>query len=544
MRAILLCWAACAAMAVAAAPAGAVKLEPIVTSSLTQPVHVAGAPGDDTRLYVVEKGGRIRIVKGSTVESTPFLDVSARVDTASEAGLLSIAFPPDHRATGLFYVFMNVPASPGNDIVIEERRLDAGNPDRADPGYARQTMLIPHRQADNHNGGQLQWGPDGNLWISVGDGGPAYDPENDAQSLANGLGKIHRVTPTPGGGHTIPADNPFPGSSIWAYGLRNPWRFSFDRGTGDLWVGDVGQGGVPPSGGANLDNIEEVSVLRAPARSPGANLGWRRYEGTRDYGSGPPPPGYLPPVIAIDGGSSGWDAVTGGYVVRDPALEWCGEYVYGDLSGPILRTDAANPAATNQSTSLNVPGLVSFGEDWSGRLYAVSIGGEILKFTSDAGTNGPALPADPTWDCAAAPGDIEDGDGEQTTTPPTAPPEQPAPPVAPFSPAPGVFADRTGPALATRIARRQRLRRRALRVGATCDEPCTLTVVGRVAGLTIRPVRRRLAPGVRASIRPRLGPRALAAVRRSRRPTARLVLRAVDAAGNVTRRTARVTIVR
>ena len=519
----------------AAAPAAAVQLEP-VADGLTGPTYVTGAPGDDTRLYVTEKDGLIKVVRDGVVQPEPFLDVTDRLDPASEGGLMSMAFPPDHRRTGLFYVFLAVhapPGFPGNDILVEERRLDACSPDRADPEYVRTVVSVLARQRDNHNGGQLQWGPDGNLWFSVGDGGGHYDVEGDAQNTANGMGKIHRVRPTPGGGHTIPAGNPFAGSSIWAYGLRNPWRFSFDRSTGDLWIGDVGQGGVEPGTGIDRDNIEEVDVLRAAdGRSPGANLGWRRFEGDRDYGSGPPPADYVAPVITHDAGATGWNSVTGGYVARDPALEWAGQYVYGDFIAGEIRRAASGDPSTDTATPLSVDGLVSFGEDWSGRLYAVSITeGRVWRFTSDTGANGPALPADPAGGCLPAPNAPRSPVG--VATPPA---ESPPIPLA------ALPRDDSAPRLSVHVPARQRLRRRSLLVRAACDEPCTVTASGKAGRRTIPPVKRRLARGVRASLRVRLGPLAVAALRRTR--TASIVVAATDDAGNVTRRTARVTVVR
>ena len=558
----LACLGVVAVCAATASPAGAVQLV-TVADRLSLPTYVTGAPGDDTRLYVTEKNGRIKIVRDGVVQRDLFLDIGPEIDAVGEGGLLSMAFPPDHRATGLFYVFVTVRPSEGesgNDIVIQERRLDACSPDRADPAYVREVIRVEHRQLDNHNGGQLQWGPDDNLWFSVGDGGGSYDPQNDAQRLDNGMGKIHRVTPVPGGGHTIPADNPFAGSSIWAYGLRNPWRFSFDRANGDLWIGDVGQGGIQPGTGAAFDNIEEIDVARAgDGRLAGANFGWRRYEGDREnQPSAAPLAGYVPPAIALDG-TDGWNSVTGGYVVRDTALEWAGDYVFGDFGSGALSRVASGAPSSVEATTLTVPQLASFGEDWSGRLYAVSFGGSVSRFVSDTGDNGPVRPAPPTGTCGEEPDEtaaadetagnpgVEPRPGDAIETLRAAGPVSFDPPAIPDlrslpTLAPAGLGDRSGLALSSRIPRRQRLRRRALLVRAACDEPCTLTAAGKAGRRTIRPVQRRLARGVRASLRVRLGPLALAALRRTR--TASIVLTATDDAGNVTRRNARVTVVR
>ncbi len=551
-----------------ASPAGAVKLQ-VVAQGLAEPVHVTGAPGDDTRLYVVEKAGRIKVARGGTVQPQPFLDVSASISAAGEGGLLSMAFPPDHRATGRFYVVFTVAVTGGWDIVVAERRLSDCSPDVADPAYTREVIRIAHPGASNHFGGQLQWGPDGNLWLSTGDGGGGYDPFENAQNKDSLLGKLLRITPMPGaGGYTVPADNPFVGAAgrdeIWAYGLRNPWRFSFDRQTGDLWIGDVGQGGVRPPDPTIHQNIEEVDVARAAAnRLPGANFGWDRFEGDRDFGTGTPAPAdHVAPVITHLGGPPlEWSAITGGYVVRDPALEVEGDYVYSDLAhGQIWHADAAAPG-TPAATGLAIAPVVSFGEDHSGRVYVVQYGfdnGVVYKLTSDTGTNGPALPASPAGGCVPAGGGGGGGDGGgggsgggdggggATPTPDVGAP-------GPGEPALGSLADIRGPLIGSRAPRRQRLSSAAgLLFRASCDEACRVTVRGVLAAggrrYGLGSAARALGAGQRVSLRVRLGRRARAAaraaLRRNRSAVATLTIRATDAAGNASARTARVQVVR
>ena len=236
MRAALL-----AAVALIAWPAGAhaaPALAPV--GSFDSPVHVAGPPGDPTRLFVVEQGGRVQLVKGGAKQAQPYADLGTEVLAGGERGLLSIAFPPDYAASGLAYVYLTAAGG-----VIQIRELQRSpNPDRAVAGPGRVVLAIPHTEAGNHNGGQLAFGPDGMLYAGVGDGGNANDtPVSDAENPGSLLGKILRIDPRQRAGQpfTVPAGNPF-GTPVWAYGLRNPWRFSFDRVTGALFAGDVGQG--------------------------------------------------------------------------------------------------------------------------------------------------------------------------------------------------------------------------------------------------------------------------------------------------------------
>jgi len=244
-----------------AAPAAAFELQPL-PGPFGVPVFVTGPPGDPDRVMVVQRDGTIRLIKGGA--NTLFLDITAAVDDGGgEEGLLSMAFAPDYATSRRFYVAYTVASVPaGNDLVVEER-IAAASGDTA-TAEGNQIIRVEHRAAANHNGGQLQFGPDGNLWISTGDGGSGYDPPGNAQNPEVLNGKLLRITPTPGGGYTIPPGNPYSGGGgqpeIWALGLRNPWRFSFDRVTGDLLIGDVGQ-----------DTVEEVDRAAAPDLGCGDN---------------------------------------------------------------------------------------------------------------------------------------------------------------------------------------------------------------------------------------------------------------------------------
>jgi glucose/arabinose dehydrogenase len=338
-----------------------------------QPTYVA-APRGDRRRFVVEREGRIRVVKRGRTLGTPFLDVSSDVSTGGESGMLSMAFAPDYESSGRFYVYYT---DRGGFLTIAQFRRSGGDPDRADPGSRRTVMHVPHPRS-NHKGGQLQFGPDGLLYAGFGDGGGGGDPDENAQNLGRILGKMIRIDPRPGGGYSIPASNPFRGRAgargeIYAYGLRNPYRFSFDRATGALAIGDVGQNAV-----------EEIDYVPSPGggRPPrgGYNFGWDVFEGRSRYEGGSAP-GHVPPVITHPlGGTS--CAIIGGYVIRDRSLGrgWTGHYVYGDHCNPVLRVAALRRGSSpTRATRLRVSGLASFGEDGRGRVYAVSLNGPVFR---------------------------------------------------------------------------------------------------------------------------------------------------------------------
>jgi glucose/arabinose dehydrogenase len=351
---------------------GAVRLKKV--GSFDSPVYVTSPPKDTRRLFVVEKGGKVIVVKNGKPLRTPFLDVSDKVTTGSEQGLLSIAFAPDYAASGLFYVFYT--DNDGDEAVVEYKRKTE---DVADPGSARQLMKVADPEP-NHNGGLLLFGPDDHLYIGIGDGGGAGDrhgARGNGQNLGTLLGKILRIDPKAAGSrpYTIPSDNPFVSRSgakgeIYSYGLRNPWRFSFDRSTGDLTIGDVGQ-----------NEIEEIDFVRK-GKGRGANFGWRPFEGNDRFAPGESAPGAIKPVIT-EKHSDGNCSITGGVVIRDPALKaWRGRYVFGDFCRGVIQTAVLSGGKARNKTDrkLEVPQLSSFGEDARGRVYATSLDGPVYRF--------------------------------------------------------------------------------------------------------------------------------------------------------------------
>ncbi len=351
--------------------AAGVKLTKL--GSFSAPVYVAQPPGERRRLFVVEQGGKIVVVRDGRSLAQPFLDVSSKLVSGGEQGLLGLAFAPDYASSGRFYVFYT--DTNGDERVVEYRR--GSSPDRADPGSAR-TLLVQADTESNHNGGQLAFGPDGLLYVGIGDGGGGDDqhgPIGNGQNLGTLLGKILRIDPQASGGKPfgIPRDNPFVGRAgakpaIYAYGLRNPWRFSFDRRTGDLTIGDVGQ-----------DHVEEID-FRAKGTGRGTNFGWRAWEGRRREDPSLNVRGDVKPVLQYthDHGCS----VTGGYVVRDPRLpSLAGRYVYGDFcAGDLFSARLRQGGASGRrALGLHVDSLSSFGEDDSGRVYVTSLNGPVYR---------------------------------------------------------------------------------------------------------------------------------------------------------------------
>ncbi len=358
-----------AATVASAARANGVRLQRIGVFS--QPVYLGAAPGDPHRVFVVERGGRIVVLVRGHRQARPFLDISDKVNSSGgEQGLLSVAFAPDYRASGRFYVYY---IDGDNNIQIVQYRRARGNANAADPASARTVLTINHRANSNHNGGQLQFGPDGDLYIGVGDGGSEGDPHRYGQNTSVLLGKLLRIAPRPGGGYAIPSGNPFrPGTGrrpeIWAYGLRNPWRFSFDRRTGDLIIGDVGQ-----------DTEEEIDFARR-GHSAGANYGWSIIEGDRHYNSGSAPRAVKPALVARH--SDGYCAIIGGYVVRDPTVrKLYGHYLFGDNCNAQINSVqlSAGHARRNRATGFSVGGLAGFGQDDAGHIYAVSVAGPVYR---------------------------------------------------------------------------------------------------------------------------------------------------------------------
>jgi glucose/arabinose dehydrogenase len=361
----------------AAKPAGnGVRLSRI--GNFDQPLYVTAPPGDRTRLFVVEQPGRIFVIKNGSKVSTPFLDLRGQVSCCGEQGLLSMAFAPDYATSKKFYV--DYTDRSGDTQVVEYR---ASNGDRANAGTARRLLSVDQPES-NHNGGQLQFGPDKLLYIGLGDGGGADDrhgSRGNGQNLGALLGKILRIDPDAGGGrpYTIPSSNPFRSRSgarpeIYLYGVRNPWRFTFDRSTGDLVIGDVGQGAR-----------EEITFF-SEGKGAGKNLGWRPREGKIQNPSFPNEraPGAVSPQYDYSH-NDGSCSVTGGYVGRDsrtPGLR--GRYVFGDYcKGDLFSIKLTDSRATSRrSLGLNVPQLTSFGEDSLGRMYAVSQDGPVYRLVA------------------------------------------------------------------------------------------------------------------------------------------------------------------
>jgi len=351
-----------------------------VAGGFASPLFATGDGTGSGRLYVVEQAGRVRVIeRDGTVRGEPFLDIASRVSAGGERGLLGLAFHPRYGENGLLYV--DYTDRDGNTVIAELRR-EAGSTasaGRIDPSFERVLLRIDQPYA-NHNGGMIDFGPDGYLYVGMGDGGSGGDPENRAQDLSTLLGKLLRIdvdARDPGLAYGVPADNPFVGTpgarpEIWAYGVRNPWRFSFDPMTGDLWVGDVGQG--------TWEEVDRLTAAGGGGR--GANLGWRLMEGRACYepARGCPTDGLTMP-LAVYGHDEGC-AVTGGYVDRGAAqVGLAGAYLFADsCSGRIWAVDAAGPDA-QEPVLLAETGrpIVSFGRDDVGELYVVDIGGSVLR---------------------------------------------------------------------------------------------------------------------------------------------------------------------
>jgi hypothetical protein len=343
------------------------------------PIYASGAPGDDRRLFVVERGGTIRVMRDGDKLRRPFLRIPGGVSTDGERGLLSMAFHPRYQQNRRFYVFYTTPGD--GDLRIDEFRRSAKNPNRALRKSRRTVIRIPHPGFSNHNGGQLQFGSDGLLYISTGDGGGGGDPSNNAQDRSSLLGKLLRVDPTPSGrrAYGVPRSNPFVGkrgrNEIFAYGLRNPHRFSFDRRNGNLTIGDVGQ-----------SEVEEVDFRRSDQRS-GANFGWSCFEGTDRYKGGDDcikGSRHVPPVLERRHSQTGDCSITGGYVARHRSLGTLrGRYVYGDFCTGELRSARLDQPRARDDSPLGVDvqdfSLVSFGEGPRGELYVVSIDGRVFR---------------------------------------------------------------------------------------------------------------------------------------------------------------------
>lgn len=339
------------------------------------PVYVTGAPGEANLLFVIEQPGRIRVLDNEVTVTRPFLDITSLVTFGGEQGLLSIAFPSDYQTSRLFYVAFT---NNNGDVEVDEFRRSAANHQAANPNTRRRVIVIPHRDAGNHNGGQLQFGPDGHLYISIGDGGATPEAAPNLRLL---LGKILRIDPRRKGArrYTIPNDNPFVGTAnraeIFSYGLRNPWRFTFEGNR--IVIADVGQG-----------EFEEINYLNINA-ARGANFGWPQFEGRHNTGNGPPGADPVTFPMLVYSHNAGGCAVIGGYVSRDPAVPaLAGRYVYGDLCDGIIRSmvpDVPAQRATGRRTvGIVAPNLSSFGRGPHRRLYFTQTTGELSRLAPPA----------------------------------------------------------------------------------------------------------------------------------------------------------------
>jgi glucose/arabinose dehydrogenase len=330
-----------------------------VVTGLQRPVDLQ-ADGSG-RLFVIEKVGRIRIIENDQLLETPFLDISDHVGSSgNEQGLLGLAFHPQYQENGRFFVnYTDV-----NGDTVFARFQVSSDPNVADLN-SEEALLGVDQPFANHNGGGLAFGPDGFLYAGLGDGGSQGDPNGNAQNTDVLLGKMLRLDVDSADPYAVPADNPF-GNEVWAYGFRNPWRFSFDRSTGDLYIGDVGQ-----------NQWEEIDFLAAGSPG-GANFGWDHREGAHDYEGGGPE-GMIDPVAEYN--RSGGCSVTGGYVYRGSMSEWNGIYLYGDYcSGIIWGLIRVNDGWQNQELFDVDANITSFGQDEAGELYLLSDGGGVFRF--------------------------------------------------------------------------------------------------------------------------------------------------------------------
>jgi glucose/arabinose dehydrogenase len=350
------------------------QLEP-VAEGFTRPLFLTSAGDESGRLFVLEQGGRVWIVRDGAALPTPFLDISALVSTsANERGLLGLAFHPDYADNGVFYVHYSG-RQPDGDTVLARYRVSADNPDAADPASA-EIIFTQAQPYANHNGGQIAFGPDGYLYLGLGDGGSAGDPRNLAQTPDVLLGKLLRLDVDSSATYAAPPDNPAftvnaaLAPEVWAWGLRNPWRFSFDRATGDLYIADVGQ-----------NQWEEINFQPADSAG-GENYGWRVFEGTHRFSNEAEPAGHVLPIFEYSHAEG--CSVTGGYVYRGaalPALDgvyFFADYCYGRIWATYQDADGAFQTAVFIPDTDMI--ISSFGLDDAGELYVIDHGqGRVLK---------------------------------------------------------------------------------------------------------------------------------------------------------------------
>ena len=345
------------------------QLNPFITAGLASPVFLA-QPLDDGRIFVVEQGGRIRVVRNGVLQTTPFLDISTRVLSGGERGLLSVAFHPQYATNHFFYVYFTTQTN--GDIRIE-RFTTTSNAEVADPATSKLIITAPHSTYANHNGGLLTFGPDGMLYAGLGDGGSGGDPLGNGQNFNSLLGSLLRLDVDHGDPYAIPADNPFVGQAnkrgeVWAKGLRNPWRYAFDAPTSMVYIADVGQ-----------DLHEEVDVVAT--NRAGLNYGWNVMEGLSCYNASTcTQTGFELPILDY-GHIGGACSIIGGYVYRGSAIPAIrGHYFYSDYCAGFLRSlRYQNGVAVDQKDwGLTSSAVESFGLDFAGELYMIS-GSTILK---------------------------------------------------------------------------------------------------------------------------------------------------------------------
>jgi len=345
-----------------------------VASGLSQPVYVT-SPAGDARLFVVEQTGRIRIVQNGAVLAAPFLDVTSKITSGGERGLLSVAFHPSYAQNGFFYVYYT---DRNGDTRVERYHAAAGS-NTADAASGQLVLSVAQPYA-NHNGGLLMFGPGGKLFVGLGDGGSGGDPQGNGQNPAALLGKILRLDVDAAQPYAIPADNPFAGQAgkrgeIWITGVRNPWRYAFDREAGLLYVADVGQG-----------QWEEIDVL--PAGQGGQNLGWNLMEGMHCYGTGSCVQQGLTLPVAEYSHDDGSCSVTGGFVYRGSAIPAVrGHYFYSDYCKGWLRSfrwTGSAVADAHQWDVGDIGNVTSFGEDASREMYVTTSAGRVLKLAPGA----------------------------------------------------------------------------------------------------------------------------------------------------------------
>ena len=353
-----------------ASAAPAIRMAPVATG-LNAPLGIVAAPGT-AQLFVVQQGGKVRILSGKTLRSQPFLDVGSRISSGGERGLLGLAFHPGYASNGRFFV--DYTDKGGTTNIVEFHR--SANPNVADARSAR-VLLTVSQPFENHNGGDLKFGPDGKLYIAMGDGGSGGDPQGNGQRLDTHLAKILRIDVDGAAPFAVPPDNPFVNRAgarpeIWHYGLRNPWRFSFDRATGDMYIGDVGQG-----------SFEEID--RAPKGVGGRNYGWNNREGRHAFGGGNAANGAtFDPVAEYSHGKG--CSVTGGFVYRGAAVASLkGRYVFADYCSGRFWTIAAGPrpgglVEITGTLDRKIANPTSFGQDNAGELYVVSGSGTVYRF--------------------------------------------------------------------------------------------------------------------------------------------------------------------